>query len=170
MKHKDVQFFYEQEPILAKESRKLYLEGLMKEKLADLLEDLFDILKAIHEKDETVVILMWTTRRIDAQIKKLRSIVNEFFVMKGDKLRQKDFINLAEIEMARQVEPSAIMEVDKKGMALCPEHDDSVPSMLTTNGFLYCFACGYRSDIIGYIMKTQNISFPSAVKHLLAHR
>ena len=55
---------------------------------------------------------------------------------------------------------------DRRGMMLCPLHDDTHPSMLVKNGFGYCFSCCGYLDSIGYLMRVRGLNFREAVKNL----
>jgi DNA primase len=53
-------------------------------------------------------------------------------------------------------------------VALCPFHNEKTPS-LTVNeekGFFHCFGCEAHGDVIGFVMQTENLSFPEAVERL----
>ena len=48
---------------------------------------------------------------------------------------------------------------------LCPFHDEKTPSFTVNDdkGFYHCFGCGAHGDVIGFVMHTENLSFPEAV-------
>ncbi|WP_077367933.1 DNA primase [Anaerosalibacter sp. Marseille-P3206] len=54
---------------------------------------------------------------------------------------------------------------------LCPFHSEKTPSFTVSPAkqFYHCFGCGEGGDVISFIMKEENLSFPEAVK-LLADR
>ena len=59
----------------------------------------------------------------------------------------------------------------KKGhefQGLCPFHNEKTPSFTVNEdkGFYHCFGCGEHGSIFDFIMKTENMAFPEAVKHL----
>lgn len=56
-------------------------------------------------------------------------------------------------------------------MGLCPFHQEDTPSfhVYTDTQSYYCFGCHEAGDIFGYVMKTENLTFPEALK-LLADR
>ena len=59
----------------------------------------------------------------------------------------------------------------KKGhefQGLCPFHNEKTPSFTVNEakGFYHCFGCGEHGSIFDFIMKTENMVFPEAVKHL----
>src|SRR5580700_567583 len=41
---------------------------------------------------------------------------------------------------------------------LCPFHDEK--------GFFHCFGCGVNGDAVGFVMKTEGLSFPESVEKL----
>ena len=54
---------------------------------------------------------------------------------------------------------------------LCPFHSEKSPSFTVfpaTRSF-YCFGCGAGGDVISFVMKAENLDYPSAVE-LLAQR
>ena len=64
----------------------------------------------------------------------------------------------------------------KKGnkyWACCPFHNEKTPSFSISpeEGFYYCFVCHASGDVITFIEKIDNLSFPEAVNRLaeLAH-
>ena len=51
---------------------------------------------------------------------------------------------------------------------LCPFHSEKTPSFTVfpaTKSF-YCFGCGAGGDVITFIMKTENLDYPSAIEFL----
>jgi len=53
---------------------------------------------------------------------------------------------------------------------LCPFHDEKTPSFNVTpaRGLWYCFSCADGGDIIKFVEKIDNLSFPEAVERLAA--
>lgn len=51
---------------------------------------------------------------------------------------------------------------------LCPFHDERTPSfhVYTDTQSYYCFGCHEAGDIFTFLMKTENLSFPEALKTL----
>ncbi|MDH3240245.1 MAG: DNA primase [Alphaproteobacteria bacterium] len=51
---------------------------------------------------------------------------------------------------------------------LCPFHNEKTPSFTVNEdkGFFHCFGCGAHGDVIGFVMQTENLSFPEAVERL----
>jgi DNA primase len=51
---------------------------------------------------------------------------------------------------------------------LCPFHNEKTPSFTVSDekNFYHCFGCGAHGDVIGYVMRTENLSFPEAVQRL----
>jgi DNA primase len=52
--------------------------------------------------------------------------------------------------------------------ALCPFHPEKTPSFMVNGAkqVFHCFGCGIGGDIFGFVMKSENLSFPQAVKVL----
>lgn len=53
-------------------------------------------------------------------------------------------------------------------VGICPFHSEKTPSFTVsdTKQFYHCFGCGEGGDVISFIMKKENLSFPEAVKFL----
>ncbi len=53
---------------------------------------------------------------------------------------------------------------------LCPFHNEKSPSFTVSEdkGFFHCFGCGAHGDIIGFVMRSENLSFPETVERLAA--
>src|SRR5262249_61943769 len=53
---------------------------------------------------------------------------------------------------------------------LCPFHDEKTPSFNVTpaRGLWYCFSCADGGDVIRFVEKVDNLSFPEAVERLPA--
>lgn len=51
---------------------------------------------------------------------------------------------------------------------LCPFHSEKTPSftVYTSSQSFYCFGCGTGGDVISFIMKAENLDYPSAVEFL----
>ncbi len=52
--------------------------------------------------------------------------------------------------------------------ACCPFHQEKTPSFYVNDdkGFFHCFGCGAHGDIIGFVMRNDNLSFTEAVTQL----
>jgi len=53
-------------------------------------------------------------------------------------------------------------------IGLCPFHREKSPSfsVVEDKGFFHCFGCGAHGDVIGFVMRTENLAFPEAVERL----
>lgn len=53
-------------------------------------------------------------------------------------------------------------------LGLCPFHNEKTPSFTVNEdkGFFHCFGCGAHGDVIGFVMRTENLSFPETVEIL----
>ena len=58
------------------------------------------------------------------------------------------------------------MTVQRNGMALCPFHNDTHPSMKLYDDHFYCFACGAHGDVIDLTAKLLGLNFKEAVHRL----
>ncbi len=79
-----------------------------------------------------------------------------------DELRQR--VSLAEI-VGRRVK---LVRRGREYIGLCPFHKEKTPSFsaVEDKGFFHCFGCGAHGDVIGFVMQTENLSFPEAVEQL----
>lgn len=52
--------------------------------------------------------------------------------------------------------------------APCPFHNEKTPSFYVNDqkGFFHCFGCGAHGDVIGFVMRHDNLSFPETVELL----
>jgi DNA primase len=51
---------------------------------------------------------------------------------------------------------------------LCPFHTEKTPSFTVSEerGFFHCFGCGEHGDVFAFVMKTQSLPFPDAVRRV----
>ena len=51
---------------------------------------------------------------------------------------------------------------------LCPFHNEKTPSFTVNDkkGFYHCFGCGEHGDAVGFVMKSEGLSFPESVEKL----
>ena len=57
---------------------------------------------------------------------------------------------------------------DSESMCLCPFHDDTNPSLRLRDEkkYYHCFACGAHGDVFTFVMKSLDLSYPAAIRHL----
>jgi DNA primase len=79
-----------------------------------------------------------------------------------DELRER--LSLADI-VGRHVR---LIKRGREYVGLCPFHKEKTPSfsVVEDKGFYHCFGCGAHGDVIGFTMRTANLSFPEAVEQL----
>jgi DNA primase len=63
------------------------------------------------------------------------------------------------------------MRLQRRGrehVGLCPFHREKTPSFTVSEdkGFYHCFGCGAHGDVVGFVMRIDNLSFPEAVERL----
>ncbi|MDO5754895.1 MAG: DNA primase [Tissierellia bacterium] len=66
---------------------------------------------------------------------------------------------------------SEYVDLKKSGqnfVGLCPFHNEKTPSFTVSSqkGIFRCFGCGEGGDVIGFIMKKENLSYPEAIRFL----
>ncbi len=64
---------------------------------------------------------------------------------------------------------SDVVAVRRRGrtaVGLCPFHVEKTPSFTVSEerGFYHCFGCGEHGDVFTFVMKTQSLAFPEAVR------
>lgn len=76
----------------------------------------------------------------------------------------------AEIEKARERNISDFYG-EGKNRTTCPFHEAKTPGVefAIYGNTAYCFSCGWSGDIISFIMKKENLTFPEAIKFLLSN-
>src|ERR1700741_1394497 len=79
-----------------------------------------------------------------------------------DELRAR--VSLAEV-VGRRVR---LIKRGREYIGLCPFHNEKTPSfsVVEDKGFYHCFGCGAHGDVVGFTMRTGNLSFPEAVEQL----
>lgn len=140
----------------AKERRKEYLAQEIGQ-----LESEIETLSTTTETD--CVIKAMNHLRIQELGKRKSRYSYELSALRQD--RQGNTLETAQIERARAVPLEELVET-RRGMMLCPLHDDTYPSMLVKNGFGYCFSCCRYLDSIGYLMRVRGLRFREAVETL----
>jgi len=60
------------------------------------------------------------------------------------------------------------LQVSQNGMALCPFHNDTNPSMKLYDDHFHCFGCGATGDVIDFTARLFGISLYESVKKLAA--
>src|SRR5262245_93017 len=51
---------------------------------------------------------------------------------------------------------------------VCPVHKEKSPSFTVSEekGFFHCFGCGAHGEVVSFVMRSDNLSFPEAVERL----
>ena len=60
----------------------------------------------------------------------------------------------------------ALRRRGRSATGLCPFHAEKTPSFHVSEerGFYHCFGCGEHGDVFGFLMKTEGLPFPDAVR------
>ena len=67
--------------------------------------------------------------------------------------------------LAKQRKFSEFLEI-KKGKALCPFHDDRDPSFSVKGNRGHCFGCGWRGDVVDFVVALKGFSFKEGLDFL----
>ena len=54
----------------------------------------------------------------------------------------------------------------KRGVGLCPFHDEKTPSFRVHSKFYKCFGCGAAGDVLNFAMRLHSLSFGKAIRLL----
>ena len=57
-------------------------------------------------------------------------------------------------------------EPNRAGFVCCPFHSEKTPSMKIYEKDYHCFGCGENGDVITFVQKLFNLSFPDALKKI----
>src|SRR5690606_37957753 len=78
--------------------------------------------------------------------------------------RLRDQVSIAEV-IGRRVR---LTRKGREHSGLCPFHNEKTPSFTVSEdkGFFHCFGCGAHGDVIGFVMRSESLSFPEAVERL----
>ena len=79
-----------------------------------------------------------------------------------DELRQR--LSLVQV-ISRRVK---LTRRGREQTGLCPFHTEKSPSFTVSDdkGFFHCFGCGAHGDVIGFVMRSEGLSFPETVERL----
>ncbi len=138
---------------LAQEPRTDFdLEGRIKVNIRSNSATVPGLLRAL----EKVVI----ERREEAGETKPESESNRIYTFRG-------FVTKEQIRKARSYPISRIL--GKKKLALCPFHNDVVPSLSIDHerGLWHCFGCSRSGNVIQLVMKLEGLDFRDAVRRLI---
>jgi DNA primase len=60
----------------------------------------------------------------------------------------------------------ALKRRGRSATGLCPFHTEKTPSFTVSEerGFFHCFGCGEHGDVFSFVMRTQSLAFPEAVR------
>lgn len=94
--------------------------------------------------------------RVRAEIDYIRSHVQK---------KDTDEVSSEQIQRARDYPLEKLLK-SRNGMALCPFHKETTPSLNIKKNFYYCHGCGEHGDTIALLMKRDGLSFQQAVLKL----
>src|SRR5437879_12941439 len=62
----------------------------------------------------------------------------------------------------------ALRRRGRSAVALCPFHAEKTPSFTVSEerGFFHCFGCGVHGDVFAFVMRTESLAFPEAVRRV----
>lgn len=85
---------------------------------------------------------------------------SDFLQELRDRLRLSDYVG-RRVQLRRNGDESS---------GLCPFHNEKTPSFTVSDSkaFYHCFGCGAHGSVIDWVMETEGLSFPDAVRRLAA--
>lgn len=98
--------------------------------------------------------------------RKRRGLVVEKFLLEHPDTKIPGRVSGEEIAQALLFPFENLIQVNKRGFALCPFHEEKTPSFYVKNNWGYCFGCGRNFDTIHLLMERDSLSFPKAVRAL----
>ena len=107
----------------------------------------------------------WLEITLGDKLELVNKEVNKLFYALYPQKVKKGQITDEMIQKAREYPITDLIE-NRRGMALCPFHNDKRPSLGLKNNYAYCFGCGYSADVIKFYMDLYNVDFKTAVKIL----
>jgi hypothetical protein len=134
------------------DARALTPEEAFEQKRLYLLSEIEQVMKEMIEHGETKELL----RQMNALV--ARYDAHTYKKETGAKLLQVD------IDRAREAEIQKFYEVNGRGFAACPFHQERTPSMHITRNMFYYFSCHEHGDSITFVMKVNRMTFPAAVQ------
>src|SRR5881409_2943653 len=62
----------------------------------------------------------------------------------------------------------ALRRRGRNAIGLCPFHAEKTPSFNVSEekGFFHCFGCGEHGDVFAFVMRTESLAFPEAVRRV----
>ena len=102
----------------------------------------------------------------EALERKRRGLVIERFLLEHPSAKIKGRVSGEEIAKALLFPFENLIQINKRGFALCPFHKEKTPSFYVKNNWGYCFGCGRNFDTIHFLMERDSLSFPEAVRAL----
>ena len=62
----------------------------------------------------------------------------------------------------------ALRRRGRSAVGLCPFHAEKTPSFTVSEerGFFHCFGCGEHGDVFSFVMRTEGLAFPEAVRRV----
>ena len=106
---------------------------------------------------------------IDLRTSGLRRVLSRIISIEQHKLRPAQ-TNITD-EMIMRAKEYPIEDIYdgklRRGMGICPFHEEKTPSFSIKNNKFKCFGCGEHGDVIDFYMKTQNCNFIQAVKNMI---
>lgn len=147
---------------------KLKLEAIKEEEVQQI--QLYAVPgRALHEKLKIRVQMLKLRNKREKCERILRKLTN---TLPTNKTKDENKITEEMIEKANNYSLANLIDIKKDAgkelLAICPFHEDTKPSLSISKekNLYYCFACNAGGNSINFVMKTLNLGFKDAVRHL----
>jgi len=161
IRQKILEHIAEYDPSWIADRRKEYLMGVMQEAVEQAFEEM-DSFDDYLRRGRTFEAIL-TSHEIKTLVSQIAKLQTEIYLLKKP---ASNGITDDDIRRAKEYRFEDLYEF-KRGMALCPFHNDRTPSLSLHNNRATCFgACGKTWDTIAFVMEREGLSFVDAVRRL----
>lgn len=107
-------------------------------------------------------------QRILKKKKELKRILTAYNFISPFKEDKNLDIETAKLTLIETIYYGKLKRISKRLVGLCPFHKEKTPSftIFTETNSFHCFGCKESGDVITFMMKSNNLKFPEAVRRL----
>lgn len=133
-------------------------------KILNIRESLLTLRYKLYFQRNRVLERMLVGEELDETEKLIQKAQGEIIALR-ESGNQRHGLTKEDIQRAKEYPFENLIEI-RRGMAICPFHDDHDPSFSIKSNYGYCFGCGWRGDVIAFVMERDGLPFGQAVKYL----
>lgn len=120
-------------------------------------------LSLVTVKRIVVAMLDFDTDRYEFLYNAIRSLTKYIKLVTSDL----DYIDTETIKSGSLIRLMDELNIRKhNNYIICPIHNEKTPSCRVYEDHVYCYGCGWNTDIIGFVMEHQKLSFKEAINFL----